>query len=156
TAKKEGEANAAKAEWAQKTIAATRTTEADMKKTVAETEAKQKLAVAELDAQAAEQKKKAEIALGEGESKRRQLVMSADGALEKKLEAWVKVNEIYAGAISQYKGNWVPSVSMAGNAGGQQTAGSGNGAFDLIQLLTAKTAKDLSLEFDFMKQPKNQ
>lgn len=154
TARKEGEANAAKAEWEQKTIAARLTTEADMKKKVAETEAAQKLAVAELDAKAAEQKKKAEIALGEGESKRRQLVMEADGALEKKLAAWISVNQNYAEALSKYQGQWVPSIVMAGGGGNGVGIGQvqSTSAWDLIQLLTAKTAKDLAVDMNFMSK----
>jgi hypothetical protein len=139
TTQKEGEAAAAKAEWEQKTIAAKQEQEALMIKKVAETKAEQELEVATLAAKSAEQKKLAEIALGEGESKRRQLVMEADGALEKKLEAWVQVNSAYAKAISEHKGNWVPSVVMSGSKGNE------NGATQLIELLTAKTASDLGL-----------
>jgi hypothetical protein len=87
--------------------------------------------------------KKEQIALGEGEAKRRTLVMEADGALEKKLEAWVKINEAYAQAIAKHEGSWVPSVVMGNAPGG---TANGNGASDLIALLTAKTAKDLSLD----------
>jgi len=47
--------------------------------------AEQRLAVAKLDALSAEQTKRKEILLGEGESQRKKLVMAADGALEKKL-----------------------------------------------------------------------
>ena len=112
TTQKEGEANAAKAEWEQKTIAAKQTTEAKMKKDVAETEAKQKLEVAKLAAEAANEMKKAEIAKGEGESKRRQLVMEADGALEKKLDAWVEAQKAYAEAIGKHEGAWVPAIQM--------------------------------------------
>ena len=55
---------------------------------------------------------------------RRRLVMEADGALEKKLRAYMKVNELYANAIQGYKVNWLPSVNMDGNYG-SETAGSG-------------------------------
>jgi hypothetical protein len=143
TTQKEGEANAAKAEWAQKTIAAKQTTEAEMKKTVAETEAKQKLEVARLDAEAAKQFKVAETARGEGESARKKLVMDADGALEKKLEAWLEAQKAYAKAVGQHQGPWVPSVVMGGNGGQVQGA---FGAQQLIELLTAKTARDIGLD----------
>ena len=141
TTKKEGEANAAKAEWEQKTIAAKAQEEALMIKLVAETKAAQELAVAELATKAAEQKKMADIALGEGESQRRKLVMEADGALEKKLEAIVAINAAYAAAIGQHQGPLVPSVVMGG-----QTQSSQVGTTNLIDLLTAKAAKDLSLD----------
>jgi hypothetical protein len=143
TTQKEGEAAAAKAEWAQKTIAAKQTTEAEMKKSVAETEAKQKLEVARLDAEAAKQFKVAETARGEGESARKKLVMEADGALEKKLEAWLEAQKAYAKAIGQHSGPWVPSVVMGGQGNGQQGA---FGAQQLIELMTAKTARDIGLE----------
>ena len=50
--------------------------------------------------------------------------MEADGALEKKLRAYMKVNELYANAIQGYKVNWLPSVVMDGDYG-SETAGSG-------------------------------
>lgn len=71
------------------------------------------------------------------------MVMNADGALVQKLEAYVKVNSLYAKAISEYKGNWVPSVSMGGSDG--KTA---SGAQELIQMLNAKTALELGLNMN--------
>jgi hypothetical protein len=152
TTKKEGEANAAKAEWAQKAIAAQATTEADVKKAVAETEANQKLAVATLDAKAAEQFKIAETARGEGEGARRKAVMVADGALEKKLQAWLDAQKAYAEAIGRHQGPWVPSVVLGGGQGQSITA---TGPQQLIELLTAKTAMDLGLDMS-MKAPSSQ
>lgn len=154
-----GEADAAKAEWAQKTVAAKMEAEAKMKKNVAETEAamkkevaelegKQKLEVAKLDAEAAKQFKLAEIERGEGEAKRRQLVMEADGALEKKLQAYVEINRAYADAVGKHQGSWVPQIVMSGPQAGPQA----NGAQALIDLFTAKTAKDLSLDFGINKK----
>lgn len=137
---KEGEATAAKAEWMQKAISVKQTTEANMRKEIAETEGKQKLEVARLDAEAAKQFKLAEIERGQGEATRRKLILDADGALEKKLDAWKEVQKAYATAIGEYKGNWVSSIVMGQNA---QHA---NGAQTLIDLLMAKTAKDLSLD----------
>jgi regulator of protease activity HflC (stomatin/prohibitin superfamily) len=141
TTVKQGEADAAKAEWEQKTIAAKAIELANQEKKVAETLAQQKLAVAELDAKAAAQFKLAETLRGEGEAARRKLVMEADGALEKKLEAYTTVNKYFADAIARHQGAWVPSVVMGGNNGQ-----AGGGAVDLISLLTAKAARDLSLD----------
>jgi hypothetical protein len=129
TVAKEGEANAAKAKWEQEVI-----------KAQAVTEAQQKKEVASLEKDAAEFEKKKQILLGEGEAERKKLVMAADGALEKKLDAWVNVNKAYAEAIQGYSGSWVPSIVMGGDNK------SASGANDLINLLTAKTAKDLSLD----------
>lgn len=151
TTGKKGEADAAKAKWEQEVIRAREVTKALQEKEVAETaaakdkavaemNAEQRMKVAELDLKAAEFKKQADIALGEGESQRRKLVMEADGALEKKLEALIKINEMYAKAIGEYKGNWVPTVSTGSNGGSQ------NGAMSLVDLLTVKTAKDLAVD----------
>lgn len=134
TAEKKGEAEAAKAKWEQMVVKARVVTEAE-----------QKLEVAKLETEAAEQKKLADILLGEGESKRRQLVMEADGALEKKLVAIVEINKAYAEAIAKYQGAWVPSVVMGGDRNNQGGA-AGVGAMDFISLLTAKTARDLGID----------
>jgi hypothetical protein len=107
--------------------------------------AQQRLEVARLDAQAAEQTKRKEILLGEGESTRKRLVMTADGALEKKLEAIVKINAQYAQAIEKHQGPWVPSVVMGGSQGVSGATVPGGAAIPLIDLLTAKTAKDLGI-----------
>lgn len=144
TTQAQGAANAAKAEWEQKVLMATAVTEAQQKKEVALTEAAQQLEVAQLATQAAEQKKLAEILLGEGEAMRRKLVMDADGSLDRKLEAWVNVNQAYAQAIGMHQGSWVPSVVMGGPSS-TTTTGNGNAAQDLVSLLTAKTAKDLAI-----------
>jgi inorganic triphosphatase YgiF len=73
--------------------------------------------VAQLDTQAAEQFKRAETLRGEGEAAPRRLVMDAAGALEKKLQAYIELSKLYASAIKDYKGNWVPSVVMGGGMG---------------------------------------
>jgi len=106
--------------------------------------AEQRLAVAKLDALSAEQTKRKEILLGEGESQRKKLVMAADGALEKKLEALVTINGYYAEAIKEYKGQWVPSVVM----GQQANMGQGGAATALVEMLTAQTAKKLALDME--------
>jgi nucleoside recognition membrane protein YjiH len=91
---------------------------------------------------AAEQTKKKDIALGEGESTRMRLVMQANGALEQKLKTYEKVSEMYAKALGDFKGSLVPSVMM-----GSTGTVAGNSAMSFIDLLTAKAAKDLSLDF---------
>lgn len=156
TVAKKGEADAARAKWEQEVIKAKEVTQGQQKLEVARLDAQQKLEVARLgaqqqldvatlDAKSAEQFKLAETLRGEGEGARRRLVMEADGALEKKLTAYVQVNQSYATAIQNFKGNWVPSVVMGG-ANGNHVAGSG--AQELIDLLTVKTAKDLGLSLN--------
>lgn len=99
--------------------------------------------VAALDRDAAKLKKEELILLGEGEAKRKRLVLEADGALEQKLAAYKAVSGYYAEAIRDYKGDWVPKTVLGGSSG---TGGAMNGAQALIDLLTVKTAKDLSLD----------
>jgi hypothetical protein len=137
TVAKEGEANAARAKWEQEVIKA---------KLV--TEAQQKLEVATLQAKAAEQTKRENILLGEGEAARKKLVMSANGALEEKLATYKEVNQMWADAVKGYQGNWVPQMIMGNGEGGR----AGSGANDLVSLLMAKTARDLSLD---LKVPGN-
>lgn len=68
--------------------------------------------------------------------------MEADGALDKKLEAYVAVNRSYADAIkSAAPGAWTPQVSM-GSAGGN----GGSNAAALVELMTAKAASELGLD----------
>ena len=131
TVEQEGKAAATAAEWEQKTIS---------KKLV--TAAEQEVLVSAQKLKAAENTKLSEIALGEGESKRRQLVMEADGALEKKLAALIEINKMWSDAVKGYQGQWVPTVTM----GSGQTMQAGGGAMDLVNLLTAKTAMDLGLD----------
>lgn len=138
TVSERGKADAAKAKWDQEVIKAREVTAAEQRK-----------AVADLDVQTAEARKREQILLGEGEAERKKLVMAADGALDKKLEAWVQINQAYATAMKDYKGQWVPSVIMAGH-GGASGQGVPSGAQAMIDFLTVKTAKDLAVDMRFM------
>ena len=151
TVEKQGQAEAARAKWAQEVIKAKEVTKAEQEKQVAEISAQQRLDVATLDAKAAEQFKREQILRGEGESQRRQLVMQADGALGQKLEAYKSVNKYYADAIASYQGSWVPSIVMGGNG----SAAPASGASTLVDLLTAKTAKDLGLDLTMPNKVSN-
>ena len=146
TVKKQGEAEAAKAKWEQEAIKAREVTKALQEKEVAVTNAERQLKVAELEKKAATELKEKLILEGQGESAKRKLILEADNALEQRLKAWVQVNELYANAIANHNGNWVPSIVMGSN---QNTAASG--ATALIDLLTAKTAKDLDLNLNMSK-----
>jgi hypothetical protein len=131
TTAKQGEASAAKAKWEQETVKAKEVTKAE-----------QELEVATLQAKSAVQFKTEQILRGEGEAERKRLTMQADGALDKKLAAYVTVNEAYAKAMGEYQGNWVPHVQM----GGSESAGTG--AQNMINLMTIKAAKDLGLDME--------
>lgn len=144
TAEKNGQAAAMTTKWTQEAIKAQKVTEAEQEKEVATISANQRLEVARLNAQAAEQYKIEQTRRGEGDAAYKQKVMEADGALNQKLEALVKINQAYAAAIQGYQGNWVPNVVYGGNGAAGQVAGSG--AQQLIDLLTAKTARDMGID----------
>lgn len=132
TAEKRGQANAAQAKWEQ-----------EVHKAKAVTLAKQKLEVAQLAAQEAEQYKISQLRRAEGDSEYKRKVMQADGGLEAKLAVLKDINEFYADAIKEHKGPWVPNVVMGG---GGTASTPGGVALPLIDLLTAHTAKQLGLD----------
>ncbi len=69
--------------------------------------------------------------------------MEADGQLDKRLEAVVRINELYADAIkSAQPGAWSPQVVMGGGANGN----AGTNAQALIELMTARTAKEVGAD----------
>ena len=137
TVAKEGEADAAKAKWDQEVI-----------KAKAVTEAQQRLEVATLNTKEAEQQKLAMLLKADGEAEYRRRIMASDGALQQKLDAYVQVQKAYADAIANYKGNWVPSTVMGANAQGANS----NGAQALIDMLSAKTARELALDMSLPKE----
>ncbi len=143
TAEARGKAEATTAEWQQKTLSAKDIAIAQSKVTMAEASLKE-----------AELYKKSEILRGEGEAGRKKLVMEADGQLDIRLAAWKEVNLAYAEAIQNARpGAWVPTVNMTG-AGA--AAGNGNSADALIQMLTAKTAKDMGVDFSALTDTSKQ
>lgn len=129
TTEAKGRAIAMQAKWEQEKI-----------KVEAVTAAEKDRDVAILQEVAAGHKKQALILEGEGEAKKRQLIMAADGALDKKLAAVIRIDSMYAEAVKGYQGNWVPQILM-GNSDGKA-----NNANDLIDLLKVKAAKDLSVD----------
>lgn len=100
-----------------------------------------KVRLAEIEKEAAQHTKERLVLEGQGEGGKRKAIMDADGALTQKLDAWRQVNEMYATAIKEYSGNWVPNIIMGGNGSNSQ-----NPAMDMINLMVAKTAKELNLD----------
>jgi regulator of protease activity HflC (stomatin/prohibitin superfamily) len=125
-----GETKAKEAEQEQ----VRKVTEATTRKREAEIEYERKqveLQTAKLEAQRIQ-------TLAQAEAERRKLLMEADDALEKRLEAYIRVSEAFADAIRDKR--LVPEVIV----GGSQDTGQSN-ATDLIALLMAKTARDLGV-----------
>jgi regulator of protease activity HflC (stomatin/prohibitin superfamily) len=127
TAEKEGQAKAAEAQWTQEAINA---------KVIAEAE--QRYQVAKLERMAASETKQKEILLGEGEAARKRLVMQADGALEKKLEALTKIHEYWSNA---YKTAPVAQTVI----GEGSTARGIGGAPDVMNAILGLTARQLAV-----------
>ena len=151
TAAKQGEANAATAKWTQEALKATEVTKAEQEAAVANLNAERDLNVATLATKQAEQYKQEQILEGQGDATKKKLIMEADGALNQKLEAWVESQKAWAAAVGSYAGNWVPQVVSGGTA---SNATAGNGATDLINLLSVKAAKDLGLDMSVKGQDK--
>lgn len=138
TANAQGEAKAATAKWEQEQINAKLVAQADGERRAAD-----------LRKQAAEFTRQEQILLGQGEAERKRLVMSADGALEKKLDTWLRSQEMWARAFSTYPGALVPNVVM-GQGGGSSAIG---GVQSFMDILGAKAAKDLSLDMAVPNRP---
>lgn len=114
--------------------------EQEVEKTKAITAAEKELSVAELNKRAAEQYKLTQILKAEGDAEYRRKIMIADGALEKKLNAYVETQKAWADAMARMTQPVVPGVLMG------QDGGSRNAAMNLMELISIKAAKDLSLD----------
>lgn len=150
---READARAKKAEAeARAKVAETRATEevaktqmivrAEADKAKAVLEAEKVKDVARFNKEAAAFTKQEQILLGEGEAARKRMVMQADGALEKKLKTYETVGLAYAEALQKAQpGALVPYIVMGNNG-----KGAGMNAEQMVNLLTAKTAKELALD----------
>lgn len=139
TTVKQGEAEAAKKKWEQEALKATAVTKAEQEKAVAITDAEKERDVAKLKKDAADFYKQEQILKGEGDGAYRQKVMQANGALEQKLETYSSVMINFAREFGKQK--WVPEVQMGG------TGASGvNSVSSMMDMLSAKTARDLGLD----------
>jgi regulator of protease activity HflC (stomatin/prohibitin superfamily) len=78
--------------------------------------------------------------IADAEAYAKHKIMVADGALDKKLEAYKTVQEYWANAFGAYKGAIVPTTVMGGsNSNGQ------NGATTFMEIMGMKAAQDLNL-----------
>jgi len=79
-------------------------------------------------------------ALADAEAYSKQKIMAADGALEKKLATYKDVQNMWANAFMNYKGDLVPQFQTG------TSSGKGNAGLDFMQIMGAKAAMDLSLD----------
>lgn len=152
TAEEQGKANVMTAKYEKEVEKQRAVVDAEKAKEVAIIQAKQMVDVAAQQKLEAEQKKlsaveyKQEQTLrGEGDANYKRLVLEADGALAQKLATYEIVMGMYAKEFGKQK--WVPEVQM-GNSSEKGT----NEASNLINLLTAKTLKDLGLNMSISAQ----
>lgn len=130
TVEQQGQAEAAKAKWDQEVVKAKYVTEAQ-----------QKLEVARLNNETAEQDRQALLKRADGEATYRKKLMEADNALERRLNAQVEIAKANAEALSKMQVPIVPST-VFGDTGGKDN----NSAATLLNLLTIQAAKSVGLE----------
>lgn len=119
-------------------------TKAEEQKRVAIIKGEQVLEVAKLERQAAEEEKLKQIALGEGEAKRRELLIQADNLEELRLNIYKEVMTRFASEIGKQK--WVPDMVVGGGA---TVAGGGNLASsltDILNMLNLMVANQLHVQ----------
>lgn len=134
------------------------TSEAEGKQTLVEIEYKQKqeqtkqvVAAQTLVELAKQDKEKQRIAaeaaelearkiktLADAEAYAKAKVMQADGALEKKLAAYVQVQQYWAEAFQKYSGNLVPTTVLGGDM-------KNNAGLNFMEVMAAKVAMDLTV-----------
>jgi hypothetical protein len=135
TTEKQGEANAAKAKWEQEVEKAKAVTIAQKDKEVATLQAQKNKEVAALDLDTAKLSAERTITEAKADSDAKKLALAADNALNRRIDAYVEVQKAWATAYGAQR--QTPDISLAGGGGGVSTA--------LVDLLTAKAAKDLSV-----------
>ena len=121
-------------------------TKAQEQKEVAIIKGEQLLAVAKLEREAAEQEKLRQIALGEGEAKRRELLIQADNLEELRLNIYKDVMTQFAAEVGKQK--WVPDMVIGGSASGVGGSGLASSITDIINMLNLMVANQLQLQMD--------
>jgi hypothetical protein len=157
TAEENGKRDVMKAKYEKEVEKERAVVDANRAKEVAVIAATQNVDVAEQKKKEQEQNKlamgeykQAETLRGEGDAAYKKAVIEADGALAQKLATYEAVMAKFATEFGKQK--WVPNIMMGGVGSGAATAG--NEATNLINLLTAKTAKDLELNLSVTPQTK--
>ena len=124
-----------------------RVVKAEADKAEAVLQANKRMEVAKLNMEAESMNKKANIFKGEGEATKKRLIMQADGALAQKLSALVQIHKNYANALGiAQPGALVPHTVIGGGSVKSSSAS------NLINLLLAKTAKDVAVDISTKKK----
>jgi len=137
TAKAKGEQALVEIEYQQKQEQTKQVVAAQTKVEVA----KQDMEQQRIQAQAAELEARKIKTLADADAYKKRTEIQANGALEQKLATYEKVQQYWAEAFSNYKGNVTPTYQTGGS-------GSSNGATDFMQIMSMKAAKDLTLDMN--------
>lgn len=135
TVAKQGEAEAAKAKWAQEVIKATEMTKAQQEKDVATLQAEKNKAVAALALETAKLDAQTTVTTAKAESDAKKLAIMADNALQARLDTYTKVELAWAAAFGNQR--QTPDISLGGSSS------SGNTQF--MDVMTARAARDLNV-----------
>jgi len=136
TSEKQGEANAAKAKWEQEVEKAKAMTIAQKEKEVATLQAQKNKEVAALDLDTAKLQAERTITEAKADADAKKLALAADNALNRRIDAYVEVQKAWATAYGAQR--QTPDIQLTGGGGGGVSS-------SLVELLTAKAAKDLSV-----------
>jgi hypothetical protein len=136
SAKAEGERNLITIEYEQKQEQTRQVVQAETQVKLAQQD-KEKQRIA---AEAAELEARKIKTLADATAYEKQRVMTANGALEQKLDAYKSVQKYWADAFMNYGGNMVPLYQSGGSGTGT------NAATNFMDLMMMKTAKDLNLD----------
>lgn len=137
TVEQQGKAEAAKAKWAQEVEKATAVTSAEKDKAVAVTQAEKAKEVAALDLDTAKLNAQQTVTAAKADADAKRLLVQANNQLELRLDVYKEVAIAQANAIGNQP--QVPSIQMGGAGGGA------NGTSALMEVLAAKTARDLGV-----------
>lgn len=146
----QGETDIAKRQAAAKTEQIQKTTDAETEKQLALIAAERMKEEAEISRQtAAINLERARIdaeavqVAADAEAYAKEAILQADGALQQKLDAWVRAQTVWADAASRIN---VPATVIAGG-GDAGTAGNALGTVDqFMQMMMIKTARDLQVD----------
>ena len=146
TIQAQGKANVAKARYVEEQIKIKAVVEAQKLKEVAILRGQQKRDVAELAKDEAEFTKAEQILLGEGEAKRKRLVIEADGALTYKGQIYKEVMSDWANAYRERK---VPTVVFGGGSNGLD-----KNALEMADVMSLMAMKQLGLDLTLPNKTK--
>lgn len=136
TVEQQGKAAAAKAKWDQEVEKATAVTAAEKDKAVAVTQAEKNKEVAQLSLDTAKLAAQQTIAEAKADSDAKKLQVQANNNLQDRLAAYVDVQKAWAAAYGNQR--QTPDISLGGGGGGGTSQ-------TLVDMLTAKTARDLQV-----------